>query len=203
MKRIIGFCRDITEDGQFNSRPTGRRFVLLAGFPARAVRKSRIPRSKILSLFAVAGVGLLPMAVQAHTYQHTYQERAVAAVLMGEAWSEGIRGMTAVADVIYQRAVEKHWTPLHVVSEHRGRVHAFSCVNGTSLNRLIEKFRGKRDYQKALRIAKTVCEKPDQLPRLVRAANHFTLATEHPYWARGKRPVAIVGKHAFYRIKGF
>jgi len=29
-----------------------------------------------------------------------YQEHAVAAVLMGEAWSEGVRGMATVADVI-------------------------------------------------------------------------------------------------------
>lgn len=127
----------------------------------------------------------------------------MAAVLMGEAWSEGVRGMTAVADVIHQRAIEKHWTPLRVISQHRGRVHAFSCVNGTSINHLIEKFRHKTDFQRALNIARQVCESPDQLPRLVRSANHYTLATEHPFWARGKKPVAIIGRHAFYKLKHF
>ena len=127
----------------------------------------------------------------------------MAAVLMGEAWSEGVRGMTAVADVIHERAVEKGWTPLRVVSEHKGRVHAFSCVNGTSLNHLINKFRDKKDFKGALRIATMVCECPGHLPRLVRSANHCTLAAEHPKWAKGKVPVAVVGHHAFYKLKYF
>lgn len=141
----------------------------------------------------------MPLAAKAHTYQ----EKAVAAVLMGEAWSEGVRGMTAVADVIHQRAVEKHWTPLHVVSAHRGKVHAFSCVNGTSLNRLIRKFQDQPDYQRALEIATTLCQAPDKLPRLVRSANHYTLATERPWWARGKKPIVVLGRHAFYKLKRF
>lgn len=131
----------------------------------------------------------------------TYQERAVAAVLMGEAGTEGARGMTAVADVIHQRAIQKDWTPLHVVSAHRGYIHAFSCLNGTTLNRLIQKFSRDREYQKALRIARILCQAPARLPRLVNAANHYTNATEHPYWARGKRPVAFVGRLAFYKLK--
>ena len=151
---------------------------------------------RLLTTACLVGLPLIATA-------HTYQERAVAAVLMGEAWSGGVRSMTAVADVIHQRAVEKRWTPLRVVSEHRGKVHAFSCLNGTTLNHLIEKFRRKHDYRQALRIASLVCENPARLPRLVGAANHYTLATEHPYWAKGKRPVAIVGGQAFYKLKYF
>lgn len=133
----------------------------------------------------------------------TYQEQAVAAVLMGEAWSEEVRGMTAVADVIHQRAVEKSWTPLQVVAAHRGGIHAFSCVNGTSLDQLIQKFSPEPDYQRALQIAKTVCESPARLPDFTNGANHYTCATEHPYWARGKQPVAIIGRHAFYRLEHY
>src|SRR5579864_1398902 len=80
----------------------------------------------------------------------TYEERAVAAVLMGEAWSDGVPGMTAVAEVVHQRAVEKGRSPLQIVSAHRGRVHAFSCLNRTTLDRLIAKFSPEPDYQKAL-----------------------------------------------------
>ncbi len=133
----------------------------------------------------------------------TYQEQSVAAVLMGEAWSEGVRGMTAVADVIHQRAVEKGWTPLQVVSAQRGRIHAFSCVNGTSLDGLIQKFSGKPDYRQALQIAQTLCQTPDRLPDLTNAANHYTRATEHPYWARGISPVAVIGHHAFFKLKNY
>lgn len=49
----------------------------------------------------------------------TYREHAVAAVLMGEAWFEGVRGMTTVADVIRRRAIEQDQTPLQVVAARR------------------------------------------------------------------------------------
>ena len=54
---------------------------------------------KCLLTFCLLG---LPLAV----IGETYQEKAIAAVLMGEAWSEGARGMTVVAEVIHQRAIE-------------------------------------------------------------------------------------------------
>jgi N-acetylmuramoyl-L-alanine amidase len=142
---------------------------------------------------------LLPLTAPAQTYQ----EEAVAAVLMGEAWSEGTRGMTAVAEVIHQRAAEKGRTPLQVVAFHRGPVHAFSCLNGTTLDRLIRKFSPEPDFQQALQLAETVCHEPDRLPGLTRAANHYTRATERPAWAAGKHPVAIIGRHAFYRLKHY
>lgn len=134
---------------------------------------------------------------------YTYQEQAVAAVLMGEAWSEGVQGMTAVAEVIHQRAAEKSETPLHVVQIHQGKVHAFSCLNGTTLNRLIRKFSAEPDYQKALQIAATACENPQALPGITNSANHFTRKEEKPYWAKGVPPVAIIGHHAFYRLEHY
>jgi len=151
---------------------------------------------KQLLTFLLCGLSLTIMA-------QTFSEEAVAAVLMGEAWSEGIPGMTAVADVIRQRAMEKDRTPLQVVEFHRGRVHAFSCLNGTTLNRLIEKFRSKPDFQQALRLARMVCRTPDQLPGLVGSANHYTRTTERPVWAEGRRPVAVIGNHAFYRLNHY
>jgi spore germination cell wall hydrolase CwlJ-like protein len=131
----------------------------------------------------------------------TYEERAVAAVLMGEAWSEGATGMTAVANVIHQRVIEKGRTPLEVVAAHGERIHAFSCVDGTSLDQLIQKFSRERDYGHALQIAQTLCRTPDSLPDLVASADHYTLADEHPYWARGRQPVARIGRLAFYRLR--
>jgi N-acetylmuramoyl-L-alanine amidase len=133
----------------------------------------------------------------------THEEQAVAAVLMGEAWSEGARGMTAVAEVIHQRAIEKGRTPLQIVTARRRRVHAFSCLNGATLDRLIHQFRQEPDYQHALQLAQTVCQTPDRLPGLTLGANHFTRATERPYWAKGKRPVVVIGRHAFYRLKHY
>jgi len=147
---------------------------------------------KWLAAFCLLGIQLAASGA-------TYEERAVASVLMGEAWSEGARGMTAVAEVIHQRSVEKHQTPLQVISVHR----AFSCVNGTTLDALVQKFNPQPDYQKALRIAQTLCENPARLPGLANAANHYTRVNERPYWAKGQRPVAIIGAHAFYKLRQY
>ena len=130
----------------------------------------------------------------------TREEQAVAAVLMGEAWSEGVQGMTAVAEVIHQRALEKGRTPLQIVSARRGRIHAFSCLNHTTLERLIAKFSDEPDFQDALRLAQLVCQAPDRLPGITNAANHYTVARERPIWTRGQTPVAVVGRHAFYHL---
>ena len=141
----------------------------------------------------------LPLAASGQTYE----EQAVAAVLMGEAWSEGTPGMIAVADVIRQRAMEKDRTPLQVVEFHRGRVHAFSCLNGTTLDRLIGKFQAEPDFQRALQLAQMLCRTPARLPDLTGPANHYTRATERPFWAEGRQPVAIIGRHAFYRLRHY
>lgn len=111
--------------------------------------------------------------------------------------------MTAVAEVIHQRAKEKGWTPLRVVAAHRGRIHAFSCLNGTTMDQLISRFRVQADYQKALQIAKTACQTPGQLPGLSKSANHYSRVEEEPYWARGHSPVAVIGRHAFYKLTHF
>jgi len=151
---------------------------------------------KRLLTFCLWGLQLTALGV-------TYEERGVAAVIMGEAWSEGVPGMTAVAEVIHQRAVEKGKAPLQIISAGRGKIHAFSCLNGTTLDRLIQKFSREPDYQRVLQLAQTMCQTPARLPGLAKSANHFTRATEHPYWARGQRPVAVIGRHAFYRLEHY
>jgi len=132
---------------------------------------------------------------------HTYQEKAIAAVLMGEAWGEGKTGMLAVGEVIRERSVRLDRTPLRVVSAGRKGIHAFSCLNGTSIDALIRRFEKTPDYLTALQIARIVCRHPEQLPGITQGATHFVLATEQPYWAKGHEPVAVIGAHAFYRLR--
>lgn len=149
-------------------------------------------------LFALCLYAAVPAA-----FGVTYEERAVASVLMGEAWCDGTPGMTAVAEVIHTRSVEKKEAPLQIISTHRGRVHAFSCLNGTTMDKLIEKFSQQPDYAKALQLAEITCRAPARLPDLVGPATHYTRVSERPYWARGHRPVAIIGNHAFYRLSQY
>jgi spore germination cell wall hydrolase CwlJ-like protein len=154
------------------------------------------------NLYAALKLGLwllcaLPAAAQ------TYEEKVIAAVLMGEAWGEGTNGMTAVAEVIHQRSVDKQKTLLQIVTTHSGHIHAFSCLNGTSPSQLISKFKDEPDFQKALEIAKTACRTPDQLPGTTKHANHFTRTDETPWWAKNKKAVAVVGNHSFYRMERY
>lgn len=131
---------------------------------------------------------------------HSYQERAVAAVIMGEAWGQGKTGMVAVGEVICERSMRLGRTPYRVVTVGRKGVHAFSCLNGTTMDALIRKFSSKREYRVALEVARLVCREPERLPGVTRGATHFCLANQTPRWAEGERPVVVIGAHAFYRL---
>lgn len=153
-------------------------------------------------LVLLASFGLAQLSIAENVNKPTYQERAVAAVLMGEAWGEGERGMTAVAEVICRRAKLRGTDPLAVITERNRKrgIWAFSCLNGRGVDRLIQRFERQSDFVLALRIARTAVHTPERLPGFSQNATHFTLAREKPYWARGHRPVAVIGNHAFYRL---
>lgn len=130
------------------------------------------------------------------TGAQTYQQKVVAAVLMGEAWNQGKVGMEAVGEVIYRRSVLSGRTPLAVVC----RPKAFSCLNGRKPEALIRKFAGQPDFQVALGIAKVITDAPHRLPGITQGATHFTRVDERPSWARGTRPLLVLNDHAFYRL---
>ena len=143
------------------------------------------------------------LTVAAAGWAQTYEHRVVAAVLMGEAWNQGREGMLAVGEVIHQRAVEKGRTPQQIVTARHGARHAFSCLNRTTPDRLIEKFKYEPVYDMALQVAVLVCDHPERLSGRTQGATHYTRVEETPRWARGKKPIVIVGRHAFYRIKQY
>ena len=126
----------------------------------------------------------------------TYEEKAVAAVLIGEAGGEGKTGMTAVAEVILCRAREKQWTIREVI----GFPLAFSCLNETTVEALIRKNSSHKRYSEALQIARRMLRSPASFQNITRGANHFEIKTRTPGWAKGRKPVAVIGRHAFYRL---
>jgi spore germination cell wall hydrolase CwlJ-like protein len=152
----------------------------------------------LVSILSIVSFGLLAGGSKP---THSYQERAVAAVLMGEAWGEGKVGMLAVGEVVQERCVRLKKSPYQIVTTGRNGVHAFSCLNGTQIDALIRKFADKPEYKTALDVAALICRAPEQLPGLTHGATHFAVATSKPSWAKGKTPVAIIGAHAFYRLR--
>ena len=133
----------------------------------------------------------------AHTHTNTkltYETKIVAATILAEARSEGHGGMYAVAAVIAQRAFERKRTPKEVCL----KPYQFSCWNGKTLKSLEHLLKGPQaDY--AIALAKNI----KLLSRdFVGFANHYhaTWMKKKPYWAKGKKPVKVIGQHAFYKL---
>lgn len=121
-------------------------------------------------------------------------DHTVALTILAEARGEGERGMAAVACVIRQRAEERNLSLKQVCLQK----WQFSCWNGQQvqdLKHLLE----EPQAQYALWLEANM----DKLkPEALGNANHYhaTWMKNLPYWAKGKKPVKIVGQHAFYRL---
>lgn len=144
----------------------------------------------------IAALGFLALSLPAQTYQ----EKIIAAVLAAEAVSEGTQGMSAVAEVIRQRALEKSKTAFQVVTAGNRRYHAFSCLNRSTPDKLYKRWSAEAGYSDALRIAMVLVRQPELLGSATKRATHYTRKQEKPYWAEGRKPVVVIGHHAFYRL---
>lgn len=102
--------------------------------------------------------------------------------------------MTAVAEVIHNRAIKTARSPLAVVLK-KGE---FSSLRRTTPEALYQKFCRKRDFQTALRIAKTCYNTPEKLPNITRGASYYDRKENRPPWLAEMRLVACVGNQNFY-----
>ena len=128
------------------------------------------------------------------THTLTREQKLVAITMLAEARGEGNAGLYAVADVIAQRAFERKRTPEGVCL----KPYQFSCWNGKQLKDLEHLLKVKQ-AKYAILLAKTV----KQLSRdYVGYANHYhaTWMKKKPYWAKGQKPVKVIGQHAFYKL---
>ncbi len=121
----------------------------------------------------------------------------VASVLIAEAGGEGESGMSAVAEVIARRMVLDRQTPSQVVRKPR----QFSVLNSVTPARLWERASRHPRYPHALWLADVLASRPEALPTATKGADHFTTSSDRPYWTKGRRPVAVIGKLSFYRLR--
>lgn len=129
-------------------------------------------------------------------------EKIVMLTLLGEAQGEGSNGMKAVALVIQQRVVEKKGkTTAALVCRKRLQ---FSCWNGKTLVQFEREMMEKstpRTRQTALLIAQDVVRRGWTLDRsTIGYANHYCTLATNPDWAIGKKPVAIIRGHKFFKL---
>ena len=131
----------------------------------------------------------------------TIEQRVVAQTILGEARGEGKAGMYAVACVIAQRSIEwkrngKSITPKQACLQ----AQQFSCWNENDPNRkklpTLLKTHQHAAYAKALAI---------NLARLQRSyvknADHYCHINTDNYWTRKSKPIAIIGKHKFFKLR--
>ena len=153
--------------------------------------------ASVTALFGTLLVALLPMVARAAEMKSTYGQRIVAAVLMGEARGEGEIGMTAVAEVIRNRANAASKSPLEIVLK-KGE---FSCLKDTTPEALHQKFHRMKTYPMALQIARTCYNTPEQLPNVTKGATFFHQTQTRPPWLGDVQPVTTIGNHRFYVSK--
>ena len=149
---------------------------------------------KIILTFAAAVAALAVFAGDGHKhFKTTKAEKIVAITILAEARGEGTKGMYAVAAVIAQRANERKMTPSQVCLQRL----QFSCWNGKSVKDL-EHLLKVPHAKYALLLARNV----SLLSReYVGFANHYhNNKIKTPYWAKGKKPVKVIGNHLFYKL---
>ncbi len=117
-------------------------------------------------------------------------------MIMGEARGEGRSGMIGVGEVIHQRSIERHQTPVRVVTS-KGE---FASKDGKTSEQMVRSFSKMREYRTALEVAHLVCRRPDKLPGITKSANYFDNKGRHPWWAAHGVQVATIGNHVFYRV---
>ena len=145
---------------------------------------------KLITLLALGAVTL-------YAYKNnglSRETKIVAITILAEARGEGEAGMYAVGACIAQRAFERKKTPQEICLQK----FQFSCWNGKKLSDL-EHLLKTKEAKYDIMVAKNV----KQLSRdFIGYANHYhaTWMKKPPYWAKGKKPVKIIGQHAFYKL---
>ncbi len=128
----------------------------------------------------------------------------MARTLWGEARGEGDRGMHAVANVILNRvavatARGRFWWGDHVIDVCQ-KPFQFSCWNRDDPNLPKLKSVDESDihFATALRLSRRALI--GVLADITNGATHYHERSINPYWASGRTPCAVIGRHVFYRL---
>lgn len=117
----------------------------------------------------------------------------VALTILAEARGEGRDGMGAVAAVIAQRSINRNLTPEQVCLQK----WQFSCWNGKSESDLQHLYKSPM-AEWALYLERNIGSM--NRAKIGYADHYYATWIKAPYWAKGQKPVSIVGKHKFYRL---
>ncbi len=124
----------------------------------------------------------------------------LARTLWGEARGEGSAGMQAVANVVMNRVACGGWWGDTVIAVCQ-KPYQFSCWNKGDPNyhKVLNVDADDLYFATALRVARRAVF--GTLADITNGADHYHAAGISPYWARGEKPVAVIGHHIFYRLR--
>jgi len=135
----------------------------------------------------------------------TLEHDVLARTLWGEARGEGRAGMEAVACVILNRVriAEKkgsYWWGNSVI-EVCQKPYQFSCWNKDNPNyrKLLAADEDDPWFVAAEAVAKLALD--GNLTDITNGATHYHAAGATPGWAYREKPVAVIGRHIFYKLK--
>ena len=145
-------------------------------------------------LILVAIIFAVLFAVISAKAEEFSKEEVIAITILAEARGEGKRGMYAVACVISKRIKERKKTGAQICLQP----WQFSCWNENDPQRLhLRKLLLHELAPYAITLAKNI----KHLDLTFTAqANHYHTKTVNPYWSKGKRPVATIGNHVFFKL---
>ena len=118
-----------------------------------------------------------------------------------EARGEGRAGMSAVINVIQNRARNPRWWGGPSFSSVCKKPWQFSCWNPGDPNRakLLTVTTKDQQFAEAYELAELAAK--GSLPDATEHADHYHERSISPQWASGKTPVAIIGRHHFHRLE--
>lgn len=135
----------------------------------------------------------------------------MALTVWAEARGESVKGQTAVAWVIKNRYLNPRWwsrnkdaIPDDTIAAVCKDPWQFSCWNPNDPNRarLENPATLMRPDVLAIR-GLCECVLKDEIPDPTKRSDHYctTKIARHTNWAKGRKPVAMIGQHLFYRIE--
>lgn len=147
-----------------------------------------------------------PVSVQSVPKASSKEVDVLARTIWGEARSEGEKGMRAVACVVLNRVKwakqsgKKYWWG-NSISEVCLANRQFSCwlKNDPNLP-LMKAVTGENaNFKKALVIAESAAK--GTLADITNGADHYHTVAILPAWAAGRKTVAVIGYHKFYKLE--
>lgn len=130
----------------------------------------------------------------------------MARTLWGEARSEGQQGMEAVAMVILNRAsVAKRKSGFwwgNTIIQVCQKPFQFSCWNKSDPNfkKLTAVTTDDIHFATALRVSRRAVL--GMVKDKTGGATHYHTIDILPFWAKGQKPTARIGRHIFYKLEG-